>query len=125
VISNDIEHPAVIKVLEFLKPFGLDHTLINVDSDGIISIDNVKKATINLLNENEIITVSDLLNSSEDSLLEIRGMDDSKLEEIYDTVQKFIERNQAEDEESPEESETSSSNEEEKKEGDSSENKES
>ncbi|GIS53046.1 hypothetical protein Ct9H90mP29_00880 [bacterium] len=38
------EHPAVIKVLEFLKPFGLDHTLINVDSDGIISIDNVKKA---------------------------------------------------------------------------------
>ena len=44
VISNNIEHPAVIKVLEFLKPFGLDHTLINVDSDGIISIDNVKKA---------------------------------------------------------------------------------
>ena len=69
------------------------------------SIDNVKKATIKLLNENEIITVSDLLNASEDSLLEIDGMDDSKLEEIYDTVQKFIEQNQVENEEVQEETE--------------------
>ena len=69
------------------------------------SIDNVKKATIKVLNENEIITVSDLLNASEDSLLEIDGMDDSKLEEIYDTVQKFIEQNQVEYEEVQEETE--------------------
>ena len=44
VISNDIEHPAIIKVLEFLKPLGLDHTLIKVNSDGIVPSNNVIKA---------------------------------------------------------------------------------
>jgi len=67
------------------------------------AIDNVKKTAINLLNENEINTVSDLLNSSEDSLLEIDGINESILEELYDNVQQFIEKNAAEDESSVEE----------------------
>ena len=44
VVSNVIEHPAVIKVLEFLKPFGLGHTLVEVNSDGTIAIDDIMKA---------------------------------------------------------------------------------
>jgi len=66
------------------------------------SIDNVNKSIAALLGENEISTVSDLLNSSENSLLDIDGIDESTLEEIYDSVQKFIEKNQ-EEESSPEE----------------------
>ena len=49
---------------------------------------------IKVLNENSVITVSDLLNSSEDSLLEIKDIDELILEKIYDNVQKFIEENQ-------------------------------
>ena len=49
---------------------------------------------IKVLNENSVITVSDLLNSSEDSLLEIKDIDEVILEKIYDNVQKFIEENQ-------------------------------
>jgi len=66
------------------------------------SIDNVNKTIVALLSENEINTVSDLLNSSENSLLDIDEIDESALEEIYDSVQKFIEKNQ-EEESSPEE----------------------
>ena len=61
------------------------------------TINTVNVDSINTLNENSIITVSDLLNTSEDSLLEIKGIDEVKLEEIYDNVQKFIEENQVDD----------------------------
>ena len=61
------------------------------------TINSVNVDSINTLNENSIITVSDLLNTSEDSLLEIKGIDEVKLEEIYDHVQKFIEENQVDD----------------------------
>lgn len=61
------------------------------------TINSVNVDSINTLNENSIITVSDLLNTSEDSLLEIKGIDEVKLEEIYDNVQKFIEKNQVDD----------------------------
>ena len=61
------------------------------------TINSVNVDSINTLNENSIITVSDLLNTSEDSLLEIKGIDEVKLEEIYDNVQKFIEENQVDD----------------------------
>ena len=44
VVSNVIEHPAVIKVLEFLENLGLDHDLIDVRKDGIISVDDISKA---------------------------------------------------------------------------------
>ena len=61
------------------------------------TINSVNVDSIKTLNENSIITVSDLLNTSEDSLLEINGIDEVKLEEIYDNVQKFIEENQVND----------------------------
>ena len=61
------------------------------------TINSVNIDSIKTLNENSIITVSDLLNTSEDSLLEINGIDEVKLEEIYDNVQKFIEENQVDD----------------------------
>ena len=61
------------------------------------TINSVNVDSIKTLNENSIITVSDLLNTSEDSLLEINGIDELKLEEIYDNVQKFIEENQVDD----------------------------
>ena len=44
VVSNLIEHPAIIKVLEFLKPFGLSHTLVETNNNGIISIENIMDA---------------------------------------------------------------------------------
>ena len=58
------------------------------------TINRFDEDIIKVLNESSIITVSDLLNSSEDSLLEIKDIDEVILEEIYDNVQKFIEENQ-------------------------------
>ena len=42
VISNEIEHPAVTKVLLRLKSFGLEHCLIKVNKNGFINIDELK-----------------------------------------------------------------------------------
>jgi hypothetical protein len=44
-----------------------------------------------------ISTVSELLNSEEEKLLEIKGIAESTLEKIYDAVQSFVEANQAEE----------------------------
>ena len=44
VVSNVIEHPAVLNVLNFLNKFGLKHNLANVDTDGIVSIDEIDNA---------------------------------------------------------------------------------
>ena len=43
VVSNVIEHPAVIKVLEFLKISGINYDLVKVKKDGIISSDSINK----------------------------------------------------------------------------------
>ena len=42
VISNEIEHPAVTKVLQMLKNFGLEHCLIKVDRKGFINLSELK-----------------------------------------------------------------------------------
>ena len=42
VISNEIEHPAVTKVLQRLKSYGLEHCLIKVNKNGFINIDELK-----------------------------------------------------------------------------------
>ena len=42
VISNKIEHPAVIKVLQELESFGLEYDLINVDKNGFINTDELE-----------------------------------------------------------------------------------
>ena len=61
------------------------------------TIDNVNIDSIQILSENSIITVSDLLNASEDSLLEINGIDETMLEDMYNNVQQFIEKSQVDE----------------------------
>ena len=57
-------------------------------------IDDIDPSIASLLNENQIVTVSDLLNASEDDLLSMNGIDEQILESLYDNVQTFIEDNQ-------------------------------
>jgi len=49
------------------------------------------------LADNGVSTVSELLNSEEERLLEIKGIGESTLEKIYNAVQSFVEANQAEE----------------------------
>ena len=64
VVSNVIEHPAIIKVLQLLKNFGIDHSLIKVDKKGLVDLDeledkiNKKTGLISImLANNEIGTI--------------------------------------------------------------------
>tara|TARA_B100001250_G_C19784672_1_gene783564 strand:- start:848 stop:1960 length:1113 start_codon:yes stop_codon:yes gene_type:complete len=43
IISNLIEHPAIINVLKFLKNYNINYSLCPVDSKGEISLNNLKK----------------------------------------------------------------------------------
>ena len=43
IISNKIEHPAILKVLQFLSQYGLEHDLVSVSTDGIVSVDEIGK----------------------------------------------------------------------------------
>ena len=52
------------------------------------------KRPIKPLEENDVKTVSDLLNSDEEKLIEIKGITESSLEKVYDAVQVFVEENQ-------------------------------
>ena len=51
------------------------------------------KRPIKPLNENDIITISDLMNTTEEKLLGIKGISEKSLEKIYDAVQIFVENN--------------------------------
>ena len=42
VITNQIEHPAVLKVLKHLSTSGLEHDLISVDDKGYVSLDEIE-----------------------------------------------------------------------------------
>ena len=42
ILSNYIEHPAVLNVLKYLKNYGIDHDLVSVDNNGLISIQELK-----------------------------------------------------------------------------------
>ena len=64
VISNTIEHPAVIKVLKHLKPLGLDYSLVSVDSNGLVNLDELDECIIPktqlvsvMMSNNEIGTI--------------------------------------------------------------------
>ena len=46
VVSNKIEHPAVLKVLHFLSQYGLKYDLVGVLSDGIVSVEEIEKAIL-------------------------------------------------------------------------------
>ena len=57
-------------------------------------LDNFPKRSIKPLEENDINTISDLMNSDEEKLVEIKGITEKSLEKIYDSIQSFIEKNQ-------------------------------
>ena len=62
----------------------------------LADIEDIPKRSVKPLSENNINTVSDLLNSEEERLIEIKGISEASLEKIYDAVQSFVEKNQAE-----------------------------
>ena len=59
-------------------------------------IENVPVRSIKPLKENDILSISDLMNSSEEKLLDIKGISEKSLEKIYDAIQMFIEQTQKE-----------------------------
>ena len=72
-------------------------------------IEDIPKRSVKPLSENNINTVSDLLNSEEERLIEIKGISEKSLEKIYDAVQSFVEKNQAVENSKTEEAETEES----------------
>ena len=69
-----------------------------IEQETLLSeIKNMPKRPIKPLEENEVKTVSDLLNSDEEKLIEIKGITESSLEKVYDAVQVFVEENQSKD----------------------------
>ena len=75
------------------------------------SIENINTDLASVLSKNDIITVSELLNATEDELLSINEIDEETLESLYDNVQTFIENNQLAEQE-PEEEDSSEATEE-------------
>ena len=67
------------------------------------SIENINTDLASVLSKNDIITVSELLNATEDELLSIKEIDEETLESLYDNVQTFIENNQLAEQEPEEE----------------------
>ena len=57
-------------------------------------LDNFPKRSIKPLEENDINTISDLMNSDEEKLVEIKGITEKSLEKMYDSIQYFFEKNQ-------------------------------
>ena len=69
-----------------------------IEQETLLSeIKNMPKRPIKPLEENDVKTVSDLLNSDEEKLIEIKGITESSLEKVYDAVQVFVEENQEKD----------------------------
>ncbi|MGY8751489.1 MAG: transcription termination factor NusA [Fidelibacterota bacterium] len=67
-----------------------------IEQETLLSdIKNMPKRPIKPLEENNIKTVSDLLNTEEDKIVEIKGITETSLEKVYDAVQKFVEENQS------------------------------
>ena len=65
----------------------------------IIDINGITEKIGKALNDSNIITVLDLMEADEESLIEISGITESKLEKIYSSVQEFIEREETVDDE--------------------------
>ena len=73
----------------------------------LANLENFPKRSIKPLQDNDINTISDLMNSEEEKLVEIKGVTEKTLEKIYDCIQLFIEKNQKEFEESTSDESTS------------------
>ena len=69
----------------------------NAEQEKLLSdIPSMPARAVNPLAKSGISTVSELLNSDEEKLLEIKGIAATTLEKIYDAVQSFVEENQNE-----------------------------
>jgi len=81
----------------------------NVEQGKLLAdIPSMPARAVKPLAESSITTVSELLNSDEEKLLEIKGIAATTLEKIYDAVQSFVEENQKEivEEDEPEKSDS-------------------
>lgn len=58
------------------------------------NIEDMPKRAVKPLYENDIKTVSELLNTEEEKLIEIKGITETSLEKIYNAIQSFVEKNQ-------------------------------
>ena len=69
----------------------------NAEQEKLLAdIPSMPARAVNPLAESGISTVSELLNSDEEKLLEIKGIAATTLEKIYDAVQSFVEENENE-----------------------------
>ena len=69
----------------------------NAEQEKLLAdIPSMPARAVNPLAESGIFTVSELLNSDEEKLLEIKGIAATTLEKIYDAVQSFVEENENE-----------------------------
>ena len=69
----------------------------NAEQEKLLAdIPSMPARAVNPLAKSGISTVSELLNSDEEILLEIKGIAATTLEKIYDAVQSFVEKNQNE-----------------------------
>ncbi|MBT5995025.1 MAG: transcription termination factor NusA [Candidatus Marinimicrobia bacterium] len=76
----------------------------NMEQETLLAdIPDMPTRAVKPLADSNISTVSELLNSEEEKLLEIKGIADTTLEKIYDAVQTFVENNQNVDNEDSEE----------------------
>jgi N utilization substance protein A len=76
----------------------------NIEQETLLAdIPDMPTRAVKPLADCNISTVSELLNSEEEKLLEIKGIADTTLEKIYDAVQTFVENNQNIDNEDSEE----------------------
>ena len=76
----------------------------NMEQETLLAdIPDMPTRAVKPLADCNISTVSELLNSEEEKLLEIKGIADTTLEKIYDAVQTFVENNQNVDNEDSEE----------------------
>lgn len=67
----------------------------NAEQEKLLAdIPSMPARAVNPLAESGISTVSELLNSDEEKLLEIKGIAATTLEKIYDAVQSFVEENE-------------------------------
>ena len=72
----------------------------NAEQEKLLAdIPSMPARAVNPLAKSGISTVSELLNSDEEKLLEIKGIASTTLEKIYDAVQSFVEENQNENSE--------------------------
>lgn len=60
-------------------------------------IDGISNKDVSLLEEASVLTVSDLLDAEEETLIEIKGITSNKIEKIYNSIELFIELDNEED----------------------------